>query len=134
MLGTFSGKIPACKVQIPSLSEASTSEANSFVPVPCPRDCRATYTLTSATPAYTHLFETGLRAAHPSTPSLERATSLQARRWLASQEAHSGGDFSKVAFPVLIPATYIARTTGQSCSTIDSIEISCASIGCIGIS
>src|SRR6267143_2712460 len=82
--------MPACKVQIPSRSEASTSEANSFVPTPWPRDCRATYTLTSATPEYAHLLETGLRAAHPSTPFPERATSLQARRWPASQDAHSG--------------------------------------------
>src|SRR3982075_2053140 len=103
-LETFAGKIPACKVQIPSRSDASTSEANSFVPIPRPRDCRATYTLTSATPAYAHLLETGLRAAHPSTPSPERATSLQARRWPASQGAHSGDDLSNVAFPVLIPS------------------------------
>src|SRR5258708_19448504 len=115
--------MPACKVQIPSRSDASMSEVNSFVPTPWLRDRRATYTLTSATPAYTHLLETGLRAAHPSTPSRERATTLQIRRWPASQEAHSGGDFSKVALPVLIPSSYIARTAVPSPSIIYSTHL-----------
>jgi hypothetical protein len=45
MLAEFSGKIPACKVHIPSRSEASTSAPKSLVPTFRPRACCATYVL-----------------------------------------------------------------------------------------
>src|SRR5579863_4799741 len=66
-LATFSGKIPACSVQTPSRSDASTSAAIREDPIFLPLSRSATYTLTSATPAYTQRLETALSAAQPKT-------------------------------------------------------------------
>jgi len=72
--------------------------------MPRPRARSATYTLTSATPPYTHLPETGLNAAHPSNSPPVRASSRQCSKWPAFHRSQSGADFSKVAFPVAMPS------------------------------
>jgi len=99
-----SGKILACRVQIPLRSEAATSSLRSSRPMPRPRARSATYTLTSATPAYTHRPETGLNAAHPSASPAARASNRQRGKWPAFHRSQSGADFSKVAFPVAMPS------------------------------
>lgn len=58
-LPMFSGKIPACNVHIPSISLKVTSSSKSGSPTPF-LDCSgSTYTLTSATPAYTNVRKLG---------------------------------------------------------------------------
>jgi hypothetical protein len=76
MLAAFSGKIPACSVQIPFFSDSGTSACNSALPTPRRRAALATYTDTSATPAYTRRLETGLSAAHPSTRVAPRGIAI----------------------------------------------------------
>ena len=55
----------------------SINSFKSSEPIFFPLALAATYTLTSATPAYTHLLETGVSAAQPNTSLFSVAISLQ---------------------------------------------------------
>src|SRR5688572_7154989 len=96
--------MPAWSVHSPWDSEAATSAESSALPTPRPCATAATYTLTSATPAYTQRLETGLSAAHPITRPSSSATSRQDVRCPASQSGQYGVDVMKVAFLVAIPS------------------------------
>src|SRR4030042_2130040 len=81
-LATFSGKVPACSVQIPTLSDSSITAFSKALPTPCPLADDLTYRLTSATPLYAHLSETELSATQPTILPSDLATILQSRRGL----------------------------------------------------
>lgn len=89
-LPIFSGNIPACNVHIPSISLKATSSCKSASPIPLPGCLGSTYTLTSATPAYTQREETGVSAAHPTTLSSTNATILQVPRCELSHSSQEG--------------------------------------------
>jgi len=89
-LPMFSGNIPACNVHIPSASLKATSSSKSASPVPLPDCSGSTYTLTSATPAYTQRDETGVNAAQPKTLSSNTATILQVLRCELSHSSQDG--------------------------------------------
>jgi len=89
-LPMFSGNIPACNVHIPSASLNATSSSKSASPIPFPDCSGSTYTLTSATPAYTQREETGVSAAHPTTLSSTNATILQVPRCELSHSSQEG--------------------------------------------
>ncbi len=104
MLAALRAKIPACSVQKPATSDASTSAVSSRRPTPRPRASAPTYTLTSATPAYTHRPDTGVSAAQETTAPSRSATRRAAATCAASHASHVGTAVSKVAVPVAIPS------------------------------
>jgi len=92
-LPMFSGNIPACNVHIPSISLKATSSSKSASPIPFPDCSGSTYTLTSATPAYTQREETGVNAAHPIKLPFSSAIILQVLRCELSHSSQEGALF-----------------------------------------
>ena len=87
-------------------SDARHMASSSARPTPRPRAADATYTLSSATPAYTARRETGESAHQPITaPEASRATSLGAGRCAASKSSQPGTSVWNVAWPVAMPSS-----------------------------
>ena len=76
-----------------------------------------------ATPAYTDRSETLFNETQPTTSSPDRATREHLAILLLIQSSNvSGGEESKVVFPVEIPSSYILFIAGQSLGVAGSIR------------
>ena len=102
ILAIFSEIISAVIVQYFSFSDAAKRTLSKAEPIPCLCFSCLTCTLTSATPTYPQVLDTGLSVAQPKTIFPSRATNRQDDRRLESQSLQFGGLVSKEATPVLM--------------------------------